>query len=256
MLPFTDTRPPTPNDAPVLVMSHSFGFSRREWTEVTDLLADEYRTVTIDMPGFGAADRIAGYSMEEMSRAFAEVITALGLTRYVLVGHSMSGKIAQILASRAGKDLGLDVPPEKVVLVTPTPLGQEVGDDEIRDLLLAARPTRADAEEFLTTHSALPLPPYVHERTVQDYLRASRAAWEAWLWHGVAEDWVERCAPVEQEVLLVAALQDPVWGPDMQRRLTMPHLASARMELVDCGHLVPAEAPQELAGMLRRFVGR
>lgn len=256
MLPITDTRPATPNDAPVLVASHSFGFSRREWTEVADLLAEEYRVVAIDMPGFGSAHDLAGYTMEEMGRAFAEVITELGLTRYVLIGHSMSGKLAQILASRAGKDLGLQVAPEKLVLITPTPLGQEVGDDSIRDYLPAAGKTRKDADEFIRTHSGVPLAPMIHERTVEDYFRASRAAWEAWLWHGVTEDWIDRCAPVETKTLLIAALQDPVWGPEMQQELTMPHLADARMQRIDCGHLVPIEAPAQLAGMLREFIGR
>lgn len=58
MLPITDIRPSTPakgNDRPTLVMSHSFGCARREWIEVAALLSDEYRTVTIDVPGFGEA---------------------------------------------------------------------------------------------------------------------------------------------------------------------------------------------------------
>ena len=255
MLPFTDTRPPAPNDRPVFVTSHCFGFSRREWTVVADILADQYRIVAIDMPGFGAAHDLAGYTMEEMAKAFADVIHELGLTRYVLIGHSMSGKIAQILASRAGKDLGLTVAPEKLVLITPTPLGREVGDASIRDYLLAATKTRQDADEFIRTHSGLPLSPAVHERTVQDYLLASRPAWEAWLWHGVQEDWIDRCSPVSTETLLIAALQDPMWGPDMQQKLTMPHLSNARMERIDTGHLVPLEAPDQLAAILGEFVG-
>lgn len=255
MLPFTDTRPTAPNDRPVLVTSHSFGFSRREWVEVADLLAERYRLVAIDMPGFGAAHAIEGYTMQEMSRAFAEVINSLNLRRYVLVGHSMSGKIAQILASRAGAELGLTVAPEKLVLITPTPLGQEVGDDSVRDYLLAAKKTREDADEFIRTHSAIALPPYLHERTVQDYLRASRSAWEAWLWNGVVEDWIDRCSLVETETLLIAALQDPMWGPEMQQHLTMPHLSSVHMQTIDCGHLVPVEAPEALATMLTDFIG-
>ena len=116
MLPITDTRPISPGPAderPVLVMSHSFGFARREWIEVCGLLAEDYRTITIDLPGFGAAHTATGFDMAQIARGFAEVVTELRLDRYVLVGHSMSGKIMQILASRMGVELGLKAPPAK-----------------------------------------------------------------------------------------------------------------------------------------------
>lgn len=258
MLPFTDIRPRTPGPAdarPTLVMSHSFGFSRREWIEVSGLLADEYRTVAIDMPGFGAASEVPGYTMADMARQFAEVIVALDLDRYVLIGHSMTGKVMSILASRAGIELGLKHPPEKLLLVTPTPLGKEVGGEDMRVMLLAAQKNRWDAEKFVATHSGLPLPSAIKERTMQDYLLANRAAWEAWLNEGILEDWIDRSAPVEIKTLVIAAERDEVWGLPMQQKLTMPHLTNATIITIDTGHLVPLEAPEQLARIIRDFVG-
>lgn len=258
MLSLTDSRPATSEPAssrPTLVMSHSFGFSRREWIEVAGLLAREYRAITIDMPGFGAARDVPGYSMEEMSRQFAEVIRELGLERYVLVGHSMTGKVMSILASRMGRELGLERAPEKLVLLTPTPLSVEVGTEKVRQTLLAMEKHRWDAEKFVATHSGLPLPPDIKERTMQDYLQASHAAWEAWLNSGIHEDWVDRAAPIEIETLVIAAERDPIWGPVMQQKMTMPHLLRGRLVTVDCGHLVPLELPARLAELLRDFVG-
>jgi len=43
------------------------------------------------------------------------VVRTLGLTRYVLVGHSMGGKVAQIIAARRPEGLA------GVVLVAPAP---------------------------------------------------------------------------------------------------------------------------------------
>ena len=85
-------------------------------------------------------------------------------------------------------------------------------------------------------------------------MKADRAAWEAWLNSGIREDWIERASPVEVETLLVAALRDPVWGPSMQQKMTMPHLVQARMVCVDCGHLVPLEVPDQMAEIIRGFV--
>ena len=258
MLPFPDMRPATPGPAdgrPALVMSHSFGFARREWIEVGGLLADQYRTVAIDMPGFGAAHDVTGYAMADIARQFAEVINALALDRYVLVGHSMTGRVMSILASRVGPTLGLARGPEKLVLVTPTPLGQEVGSEEMRQMLLAAQANRWDAEKYVATHTGLPLGPDVKERTMQDYLQASRPAWEAWLNAGIREDWVDRAAPIAVETLVIAAERDPIWGADTQHKFTMPHLTNARLVTVDSGHLVPLELPARLAELLADFVG-
>ena len=221
---------------------------------MSNLLAEEYRTIAIDMPGFGAANEVQGYSMEQVTRQFAEVIVGLGLERYVLVGHSMTGKVMQILASRMGTEIGLKTPPEKLLLVTPTPLGKEVGGEEMRTMLLAAQNNRWDAEKFVATHSGLSLSSTVKKRTMQDYMQANRAAWEAWLNEDIREDWIERAAPVEVETLLVAAIRDPVWGPPMQQKLTLPHLANARMITVDSGHLIPLEGSDRMAEIIREFV--
>ncbi len=257
MLSFTDTRPSSSDrksERPTLVMSHSFGFSKREWIEVAGLLADEYRTVAIDMPGFGASNDVSGFTMAEISAQFAEVILELELKRYVLVGHSMTGKIMSILASKAGKGFGLEHPPEKLVLLTSTPLSREVASDEMRQGLLETEKNRWEAHKFVETHVGLPLSPDTHERAMQDYLQVSRAAWEAWIKEGVLEDWVERAAPITLPTLVIAAVQDEVWGLEMQKELTMPHLTNARIMTINCGHSVPMEQPQQLAQILRDFV--
>jgi len=255
LLPVIDTPTTSTAEAVTLVASHSFGFSSREWIEVAGLLSDSYRTVAVDAPGFGQAADIGGYSMEEMATAFAQTVNELHLTRYVLVGHSMTGKVMAILASRAGARLGLAQPPEKLVLLTPTPLGREVGGEDLRQFLLAQTKTQADADRFVAERSFRPLPPHVHARAAEDYLLANRAAWEAWLNKGVYEDWITRSAPVTLPTLVIAAEHDPVWGLPVQQQLTMPHLADATITTIDSGHLVPMEAPDELAALLRDFIG-
>lgn len=253
MLPLTDYLPAAQH-TPAIIASHSFGFSRTEWVEVGKLLAPQLRLIAVDAPGFGDAHDLAGHSMEQMARQFAETINQLDLDRYVLLGHSMTGKVMSILASRMGAQLGLRGTPEKLVLLTPTPLGEEVGGQELRDALLAYTKTRERAEQFVADRVALALAPEVRERAINAYFQTSRAAWEAWLKDGVNEDWIERCAPITVPTLVIAADRDPVWGIKMQQRLTMPHLTNASITTIDSGHQVPMEAPQQLADMLSRFL--
>jgi pimeloyl-ACP methyl ester carboxylesterase len=258
MLPLTDTLPSHENARkhPTLVLLHSFGLSRREWSEVATLLADEYRTVAIDTPGFGEARSVPGYSVAEMVEQFASTLRELNLDGYVLVGHSMTGKVAAILASRVATQFGLRGP-AKLILLTPTPLGEEPISEETRQQLLQETRNQENGETFVASHSSLPLPPEIRARAVEDYLRANQQAWNAWLAKGTHEDWVSRAAPIETETLVIAAENDHEWGAQTQQRLTMPHLNRARQITVEgSGHLVPMEAPDKLAALLREFASR
>ncbi|MEY9844164.1 alpha/beta fold hydrolase [Streptacidiphilus sp. MAP5-3] len=257
MLPITDTpqQPHAKRPGRTLVASHSFSFARREWIEASAPLSEQFRVVAVDAPGHGEAREIPGYTMGEMAAAFAATINELGLTDYVLVGHSMTGKVMQILASRAGAELGLRHPPAKLVLVTPTPLGQEVGGEDLPRELFESRRDRADAEKFVLDRTAVPLTPQVFDRTCEDYARMNRKAWDAWLNKGIYEDWTERAAPIDVETLLIVADHDPVWGTEMQKKLTVPYLSNVTMVSIDSGHQVPLEAPQALSDLITAFAG-
>ncbi|WP_342342641.1 alpha/beta hydrolase, partial [Escherichia coli] len=56
----------------------------------------------------------SGYSIEDLARDAEGVISALELKRYILVGHSMGGKVAQLMASRQPEGL------EGLVLIAPS----------------------------------------------------------------------------------------------------------------------------------------
>lgn len=60
------------------------------------------RTLFVDLPGFGISDRPAdfGYSLEEHADALAAVLDAAGVRGAEVVGHSMGGAVAIVLAHR------------------------------------------------------------------------------------------------------------------------------------------------------------
>ena len=117
-----------------------------------------------------------------MAGDVAELIAALGLARYTLVGHSMGGKAAQALAAR--RPAGL----ERLLLAAPSPLSPEPMTDEARTKMRAAWGNEGRARETLRAIAALPLAPDVEAGVVADNLRASRLAWESWADAGSRED--------------------------------------------------------------------
>src|SRR5471032_117273 len=102
--------------APALVLLHYWGGSSRTWDGVIAALPAGYRTVAPDLRGWGDSDAPAdGYALADFADDAQQMIAALGLRDYVLVGHSMGGKIAQLLAAR--RPAGLS----GLVLVAPSP---------------------------------------------------------------------------------------------------------------------------------------
>ena len=252
MLPFTEMRRPDDHGSlPTLVLLHMFGIARREWTEVGLALCSRFRVIAIDTPGFGEAAEVEAFTVEALVEQFASTIAELKLERWVLAGHSMTGKIAAVLAGQSPKGL------EKLVLLTPSPLSPEPMTEENRAKMLAqAEPTRAQAEAYIRENSALPIAPEIFERTVEDRLHANPAAWRAWLEYGTQEEWSGRVAKLTLPTLVIAGEKDASLGPDAARALVLPHYTDARLEVIaGSGHIVPLEAPDRLAGLLRDFAG-
>lgn len=103
-----------------LVYLHYFGGSSNTWSQVIDKLNDDFHCIAIDLQGFGASQSSGKeLSVSGNAQSVADVIETLQLKKYVLIGHSMGGKIALSLASR--KAFGL----EKLILIAPSPATPE-----------------------------------------------------------------------------------------------------------------------------------
>ncbi|MEU5292495.1 alpha/beta fold hydrolase [Streptomyces umbrinus] len=76
----------------------------RSWTEYLDVLplvGTAHRAIAMDTLGFGASAKPAGpHSIELFADAAGELVEALGLERFHLVGHHTGGVVAVELAAR------------------------------------------------------------------------------------------------------------------------------------------------------------
>ena len=77
-----------PANAPVLLLLHGFPTSSHMFRELIPQLADRYRVIAPDLPGFGqtrAPSRATyAYSFEQLARTMGGFVAALGLERYAL----------------------------------------------------------------------------------------------------------------------------------------------------------------------------
>ena len=83
---------------PPLVLLHGLFGSARNWGAVQKALVADYRVVALDLRNHGASPHAPGMSYAAQAADVAETLTALGIESAVVLGHSMGGKAAMMLA--------------------------------------------------------------------------------------------------------------------------------------------------------------
>jgi 3-oxoadipate enol-lactonase len=85
--------------APAVLMIQGLGADKHGWDMQRFVLAARYRVIALDNRGAGRSDKPFGhYSLEQMADDAISVLDAVGVERAHVVGASMGGAIAQIVA--------------------------------------------------------------------------------------------------------------------------------------------------------------
>jgi pimeloyl-ACP methyl ester carboxylesterase len=143
-----------------LVFLHYWGGSSRTWRHLAAKLVSAFHTIAIDHRGWGESEApAAGYALADLAADAEGVIKALDLKRYVLVGHSMGGKVAQLMASRRPAGLvGL-------VLVAPSPPQPMSMPAPAREMMAGSYVNRETVEAAIdNVLTAKPLSPRIANR--------------------------------------------------------------------------------------------
>jgi pimeloyl-ACP methyl ester carboxylesterase len=230
-----------------LVFLHFFGGSSQSWCEVMSLLPSTCRCIAPDLRGFGDSEATpSGYSVAQSADDVLALLQVLETHDFVLVGHSMGGKIALEIAARRPKCL------RALVLLAPSPPTPEPMPDEERARLASTWGQREAVRETIGKITACPLPPQVLERAIEDGARSSRAAWMSWLELGSREDISPRMSRIQVPVTVVAGACDEGMTPQVLEREVVARVANSRLIVQSSsGHLLPLEAPHEVADCIR-----
>ncbi|WP_375465881.1 alpha/beta hydrolase [uncultured Methylobacterium sp.] len=251
-----DQPAPTGAPPPTVFCLHFLGGSAREWEPVARRLGGRLVVVPIDLPGFGAAADVPGFSVAAMADHVAARIRDAAPTRWLIAGHSMGAKVALALARRSEDgEAGLEGL-AGLVLLAGSPPSPEPMDEERRRAMIAwigAEPEvrRREAARYVANNVGAPLDPEREATAVADVLRADPAAWIAWLTDGSREDWCGRIGVLRTPALILSGSQDADLGPEAQGALMAPHCADVRAVTLDgAGHLLPLERPEAVADLI------
>ncbi len=235
--------------SPSLVFLHYWGGTHRTWSKVVEALGTSQHTVTYDMRGWGGSGIGTGYSMAELADEAQALIEQLSLDHYVLVGHSMGGKVAQLLASRRPAGLvGL-------VLVAPaTPTPTHFPEEALQQQLHAYDDRQTVLQTIAFLCARTPDAPLV-EQIVEDSLSGVPAAKLAWPTAGIREDISADVERIAVPTLLLAGELDRLDSVEQHRREVISRIADADLQIIaGSGHLVPIDEPAALARALQMFV--
>jgi 3-oxoadipate enol-lactonase len=87
-----------------MVLLHGGGNDRSSWALVLPALSRDHRVYALDLRGFGESGRPAEYSFELMRDDVTAFLDLLALEQAVLIGHSMGGNVALLVAEeQAGR---------------------------------------------------------------------------------------------------------------------------------------------------------
>jgi pimeloyl-ACP methyl ester carboxylesterase len=234
-----------------LVFLHSWAGSARSWKYVVDALPSRLRAITVDPRGWGQSQsNVSGFDLAGLASDAKEVVKALKLDRYVLIGHSMGGKVAQLIASERPEKLSA------LILVAPAMPGPmrfppERREDMVRTMDSAVLIQQA-IDNMLT---AKRLSPDVNAQVIEDALRGSPEAKRAWPISTSQEDIRERAGLIQVPTLVIAGELDKVDPVSELQSELLSRIPHAEMVIIPAtGHLSPLESPIEVAELITRFL--
>lgn len=233
--------------APAFVFLHYWGGAGRSWRRVIAALGEGYRSLAPDLRGWGASAVTDGrYDLEAMADDVAGLLLARGLGRVVLVGHSMGGKIAQMLAMRGLPGLA------GLVLVAPAPFSPMPVPAEMRAAMRASYDSAAGIDQALGVLAGPGLDAEARATVLEDTQRGAPGAKDAWTAAGMIADLGPGLGRFTGPAAILVGDADRVEDAGRLRALYAEALPQADFRLLPgIGHLAPFEAPDAIAAACR-----
>jgi len=238
--------------APLLLV-HGLGYTREGWGPQRELLARRYRVLSYDNRGIGESEIPPGpYSVAELAGDAVQVLDEAGVERAHVLGASLGGMVAQVLAAEQPERV------DRLVLAGTTPGGAAAYPLPQQTLALMAEAASLPPEVALrrfVENALAPGSPFVDEvLAYRQQHPPDPAGWVAQAAAGSTWDADGRLARIGAPTLVVAGTADAVVDP-RNAQLLADAIPDARVELIDgAGHLPFWERAEEFGTLVERFL--
>ena len=244
-----------------IVLVHGSRLHAHVWNHFSRRFEGRFHIVAVDQRGHGDSGWCPQrrYELEDFYADLRAVITARGLKRFTLIGHSLGGRVSMLYASRHHQEL------ERLVLVDITP-GRPSGsaNADFSRITETPGPGDFDSEQAAIEYLGQLLfraPAEMIEESVRHGMRRIDGNRYTWKYDPALRRRVS--APVDlwsamQSVptptLLLYGSHSNVVTPELAHRLgqTMPDCTVERVE--NAGHALFTDQPEAFATSVGRFL--
>jgi pimeloyl-ACP methyl ester carboxylesterase len=256
-LHYQDTGP-SKNAIPIVFL-HGFGASLQTWEIWAQALSEDYRVISVDLPGFGLTgeDPSGIYTDQRSVEVLEAFLKELKIAKVVLVGNSMGGKFAWQFAARYPNQVS------KLVLISP----DGYASHGIKYGKKSEVPKIAELYRYFFSKTFLAMnlePAYANPNTLNDALvnryydlmlaPGVRGAILARMQQTVLQDPVPYLASIQIPTLLLWGEKDafiPISNSNDYLKV-MPN--AKRVSLPNIGHLPQEEQPSIGLAALKEFL--
>jgi len=245
-----------------VVLIHGFGSSIYTWKDVIPALAVRHDVIALDLPGFGESDRPADLSLDAFPAAVIGLMDRLGIERTALVGNSMGGATAAIVAATAPERVsrlvlldaaGFNMEPEArpfMVRLTTSWAAPVLGLLPGKRLLVERSLRQVFHDDTLVT-----------EERVSEYLAPAQRPGTFPALRSLGASLRARPEAVAAALSAISAPTLVIWGDD-DRWIPIAHadrfvagIKGARKVVIPaCGHVPQEEKPAEVARLVLEFL--
>jgi pimeloyl-ACP methyl ester carboxylesterase len=252
---------------PPIVLLHGGGQSARTWGRVASRLGDRYRLIALDARGHGDSDwdPAGQYGGQRSREDVRELVAALALDPFVLVGMSMGGMTSLSYASTYGHSL------RGLVVVDIAPDVKQEGRDRILGFMLG-RDSFASLDEAVEySHAFNPRrSPEALRSTLPHNLRQLPDGRWRWKWDPAcfdfsdgqspgagrygAEDLWEAARNIPCPALVVHGMESDILSAEAGERLASAMPQGAYVAVAGSGHSVQGDNPHSLSDAIEQLL--
>lgn len=233
----------------VLVFLHYFGGSAQSWRWVGEKLKDTFRCISINLPGFGGAPSLQAPSIQCYAKYVQDQLSLLSVNNYILIGHSMGGKISMQIAANAA-----DGSVNQLILIAPFPPSTEPITTKEKERMLKM-PDHREAEKTIAKITKKPLNDDQYTLAVQNQLDVDNTTRQWWILKGIDHSIVNIVKSLHLPITVLASEDDPAIAADVIRKKVISVFGQSKLITTrHAGHLLPMEEPGWVAERIKSIV--
>jgi pimeloyl-ACP methyl ester carboxylesterase len=252
----------------VFVLIHGFGASTYSFKDVMKPLSAYGKVVAFDLPGFGLSERpnirnfkINPYSREGQVEITKDFIDNLNLGRVILVGHSMGGTIASILAIEYPEVVDGLVLEDPAIYdgAEPSYIVRKIIDSMLVKAIfpIIARPLADNLQVFLKR--AFYDQSKVTEAEIEGYKKSFEVEnWDKGLYQILIANnrvkFIDKVGQIDVPVLVVTGADDKIVPPEDTEKFSKLLKYSRLVVINNCGHIPHEEDPQVFVHAVVNFI--